>query len=786
MMKNKIGRTVVVQLLLCGISLLSYAGSPFEKLPDGIRIHLNDADLTLQFTKNSIVHVSFMPKGAVEKTKQLMIDENAKEKVSFKVIEEKNLLTVVGGALVIKINLTNYNVSFYNRFNGLLLEEAGRQCSPIKVFNDSGYQVKQQFKWQNGEALYGLGQHQQGIMNWRGHSVILYQQNRYIAMPLLVSSNGYGILWNSYSYSEFSDTEKGSYLTSELADKIDYYFISGSHIDDVISGYRFLTGTAPLYPKWAYGYIQSKDRYKTEDELIDVVKEYRKRRLPLDCIVLDWRSWEEGKWGQKTFDHTRFPNPEKCINTLHNELNAHVMMSVWPKGDSSTADFKEFKSKGFLYTPDKKESFYDAFNKDAREIYWNQMNNGIFSKGVDAWWMDASEPELNGWDWNPDNNRTIMKPSIGSGTRYMNAYSLRHSKGVYENQRKTTNDKRVFILTRSAWGGQQKYGSAVWSGDIDAKWYVLKNQISAGLNYCMSGAPYWTTDIGAFFILGIDNFTSDRVDKRYITDEAYKRLYVRWFQFGAFCPLFRSHGTDLPREIWRFGDPGTWAYDALEKFDNLRYRLMPYIYSTAWQVTKKNYTLMRGLAFDFPKDTALHNINDQFMFGSSILVNPVTDSLADKRRLYLPKAGWYNFWTGEYANGGKWIEADAPISSMPLFVKAGSIIPIGPEVQYAMEKTDRPVEIRVYPGKNAVFTLYEDENDNYNYENGKYATIDFTWNDKSKTLMISGLKGDYPGMEKKKMFHIVLVNEKHGIGVDASPVFKRIEYNGTPVSVNLK
>lgn len=777
---------IVAIIFFCALASPCIAGSLVEKLEDGIRIQSGRGSLTVLFKKNNIVHVSFMPAGSVERTAQLMINETAKQKTVFKVIEDKTSVTLIAGALIVNVSLSDNKISFYTKTNKLLLAEGPRDYSPVKAFNDSGYQIKQQFQWQNGEALYGLGQHQEGVMNWRGHAVNLYHQNKYIAMPLLVSSFGYGILWNNYSFTKFNDTKNESFLQSELADKIDYYFIYGPNTDDVISGYRFLTGTAPLFPKWAYGYIQSKERYKTAEEMNEVVREYRRRNLPLDCIVLDWRSWEGKQWGQKTLDSIRFSQPEIFLKSLHDKLNAHLMISIWRKCGDITADFKELKSKGYLYTPDATESIYDAFNEDARNIYWKQTNNGLFSKGVDAWWCDATEPELKGWDWNPDNYRSIMKSSLGSGTRYMNAYSLMQSKGIYENQRKTANDKRVFILTRSAWGGQQIYGAATWSGDIDGKWHVLKKQIAAGINYSLSGAPYWTTDIGGFFVLGIENFTEDREDKPYITNEAYKRLYVRWFQFGTFCPLFRSHGTDLPREIWRFGEPGSWAYDALEKFDNLRYQLMPYIYSLAWKVTNQNYTLMRGLISDFPKDTAAHGIADQYMFGPSILVNPVTDSLADTRRLYLPDCGWYNFWTGDYTKGGKWLNVEAPISSMPLFVKAGSIIPIGSKVQYAAEKTGKPVEIRIYSGSNASFTWYEDENDNYNYEKGMCATIDFKWKDKDKTLSISGLKGTYPGMEKKKVFNVVLVKKNNGMGMLQSKSVKKIEYNGNPVSFSLR
>jgi alpha-D-xyloside xylohydrolase len=460
------------------------------------------------------------------------------------------------------------------------------------------------------------------------------------------------------------------------------------------------------------------------------------------------------------------------------------MISVWPKLGASTQDFKEMKKNpGFLYTDTAQQSIYDAFNPEARKLFWDQANNGLFSKGIDAWWCDATEPELMGWNWDLNNYREIMKPFIGSGSRYMNAYSLMQSKGMYENQRQTTSDKRVFILTRSAYPGLQKYGAAAWSGDIDGTWDVFKKQIPAGLNFCMSGIPYWTTDIGGFFVHGINNFKPDRTDPPVIADENYKRLYVRWFQYGAFCPLFRSHGTDLPREIWRFGEPGSWAYDALVQATKLRYHLMPYIYSNAWRVTSHRYTLMRALFLDFPDDTVVYKIADQYMFGPSILVNPVTDSLAIWRKVYLPNTEWFNFWTGELLKGGQWIDANAPISQIPLFIKAGSIIPVSPDIQFANEKTYKPVTIWIYPGADADFQLYEDEGDNYNYEKGLYSIIPIVWEDSAKKLTFKTIQGDYPGMKRKRLFHIMIAGKDKGIGVmDALPD-KIVEYNGESVSV---
>jgi alpha-D-xyloside xylohydrolase len=479
------------------------------------------------------------------------------------------------------------------------------------------------------------------------------------------------------------------------------------------------------------------------------------------------------------------------MQALHSDYHTHLMISVWPKMSDRSSDYAEMiQHQGFLY-PDDGSPFYDAFNADARALYWKQANEGLFSKGIDAWWCDATEPELDGWDLNSDAYRIKMKPKIGSGARYLNAYSLVHSKGIYENQRLTTDKKRIVNLTRSAFAGQQKYATITWSGDIVAKWEVFKNQIPAGLNFCMAGLPYWTTDIGAFFIqsakvgkLGRGAWFRNGDFDGGLADDNYKELYVRWFQFGAFCPIFRAHGTDFPREIWRFGEPGSWAYDALLKFDNLRYRLLPYIYSMAWKISNEGYTLMRGLVMDFRHDHQVFEIGDQFMFGTSILVNPVTKPKATFREVYLPLgSNWYNFWTGKKYSGGQTLPVPAPIDEIPLFIKAGSIIPMGPFIQYATESVD-PIEIRIYPGADGNFTLYEDENDNYNYEKGVYSTIDFKWDDKSRQLIIEDRKGEFPKMLKSRKFYIILITEGKGVGVDlVQNPDKIIQYDGKKIVV---
>ena len=691
------------------------------------------------------------------------------------------------------INLHDGEVAIKNTEGETLLREGTRQITPSVIINEKVNNIKQSFNWANDEALYGLGQHQEGIFNWRGHYAELFQYNMRAIVPFLLSTKGYGILWDNYSYTKFNDTPSGSYLWSEVGDAINYFFIYGPEPDSVIRNYRELTGTAPLFPKWTYGYIQSKERYKTQQEIINVVKEYRDRKIPLDAIVLDWQYWDDGKWGQKSFNKERFPEPQLMMETLHSTYNAHLMISIWPKMSIRSSNYSEMiKHKGFLY-PDENSPFYDAFNPEARTLYWKQANKGLFSKGIDAWWCDATEPELDGWDFNCDVYKIKMKPKIGSGARYMNAYSLMHSKGIYENQRLTTDEKRVVNLTRSAFAGQQKYATITWSGDIVANWNVFKNQITAGLNFCMSGLPYWTTDIGGFFVqsaevgeLGKGAWFRNGDFDGGTADDNYKELYVRWFQFGAFCPVFRSHGTDISREIWRLGEPGTLAFDALLKLDNLRYRLMPYIYSMAWKVTSEGYTLMRGLVMDFRNDHHVFEIDDQFMFGQSILVNPVTKPKEKFRKVYLPMgSGWYNFWTGKRYSGGQTWTVPTPIDEMPIFIKEGSIILLGPFVQYASESND-PIELRIYSGADGNFTLYEDENDNYNYEKGYFSIIDFNWNDAQRTLTIEERKGNFPGMLEERNFYITFVSENIGTGVNiVQKPMKIVQYDGRKEIIEL-
>lgn len=642
-----------------------------------------------------------------------------------------------------------------------------------KVFDQKLYRTRLHLEWQKGEALYGLGQNEEGYLDLRGTTAYLHQANKKIAIPCLVSSLGYGILVDTYSPMIFNDTNFGSYLYTEADDEMDFYFIHGGDMDGVIRGYRYLTGKATMLPKWAFGFIQSQERYETAQELIDVVKEYRQRNIGLDCIVLDWCSWQGELWGQKTFDPERFVDPSAMMDELHYN-HANLMVSIWPNMSTECGDFKEFKDKDLLLQA---SSIYNPYVEEGRKIYWKQANEGLFCHDIDAWWCDSSEPFTPEWNHigQPEPS-TMYHEFYRTSSQYIpaqltNSYGLYHARTIYEGQRATTNEKRVANLTRNGYIGQQRYGTILWSGDISAKWITLKRQIAAGLNLCASGIPYWTLDIGAFFVKkGLQWFWNGDYEKGY-DDLGYVELFTRWFQYGCFLPIFRSHGTDFRRELWFFGDKGELFYDTLIKFNQLRYQLMPYIYSMAGKVWKDDYTLLRMLAFDFAEDSIARGIDDQYMFGESLMVCPVVEPMyyekdskpiegsSKTREVYLPKGGWYDFWTNQYYEGGQTIIADAPISTIPLYVKAGSILPMAQFMQYVDEIPNAPIEVFIYTGKDTEFELYEDEGNSYRYEEGEYAITKMIWSNKKQVLDIREPIGSYKGMTKKREYKVHIINK---------------------------
>jgi alpha-D-xyloside xylohydrolase len=540
---------------------------------------------------------------------------------------------------------------------------------------------------------------------------------------------------------------------------LDYVVFYGPSADDVIAAYRNLSGDAPMFPLWAYGFWQCRERYSSGDQLVETVKEFRKRNFPMDVIVQDWQYWGKNGWGVPQFDKTNYANPADFIKKLH-DSNAHFNISIWSNPDKNSEIGQEYVKKN-LYIPE--TPWLDYFNPLARETYWNTLRDNLFTYGVDSWWMDATEPE---------NDALKGKNTyIGLGDFYRLTYPLMVSQAVYEGQRKTTSDKRVCILTRSAFLGQQRYGIINWSGDIGGTWDAYKRQIVAGLNYTITGLPYWTTDIGGFFRPGRSQYT----------DPKYQELLTRWYQWGAFNPIFRIHGYQSETEPWKFGQQ---VEDNMRKMLDLRYRLIPYIYSEAWQITHNRSTMMRPLIMDFNGDSAALNQPFEYMFGKALLVAPVTEPDIKEWDVYLPaQTTWYDFWTGKRFNGGQTIKTSAPPDKIPLFVKAGSIIPMGKIIQYTGQKPPDTLEIRVYRGADGNFDLYEDECDNYNYEKGSYTVIPFKWNEKRQTLTIGKKQGQYPGNLTKRVFNVIFVNESEGLGITPGEAKKKLVYIGKETTI---
>jgi alpha-D-xyloside xylohydrolase len=930
--------------VLCLSALPAVCQTPrIERIRNGVQLTSGDLNVRVQFYSEGTVRVVKWPAGGTSEKVSLSVIQKDVPELSVQFEESAAAITLSSGQVKVQLSKSDGAIQYLDNDNHSLLKEQGRPVfTPCQIEKEkAAFSVQQNFTLTPDEGVYGLGQHQSGYMNYRGRTVKLVQSNTDAVTPMLVSTAGYGILWDNYSKTIFADNLGATSFWSEVADNIDYYFFVGPTIDQAIAGYRQLTGQAPMYGKWAYGYWQSKEHYATRDELLGIAQEYRKRRIPIDNIVQDWNYWGgNDTWGGMYFDETKYPRPKEMIDLLHRE-NFHLMISIWGGLGPASPIYKDMERHGYLYSPVGWAGFryFDAYNPAANDLYWKYASNGLFSKGVDAWWMDSTEPDIvNALTKESEEYemKRVENNHLGSFARYLNPYSLVITEGVYQNQRKETDQKRVYILTRSTFAGQQRAAATTWSGDIGANWDVYRKQISAGINHSMAGIPYWTFDIGAYS-LGCQGGVFSNGGK----DPAYQELYARMFQLGAFSPIFRSHGSETPREIWEFGD----YTDSLVKFDNLRYRLLPYIYSLGWRVTHDGYSIMRGLPMDFAQDRKTYSIDDQFMFGPAIMVSPVTEYMdhrppeqtvpmppevfktkdgkpgltaryycdADFKKLchetvepgvdlywytgwpsfikdprfsmrwegklvptetgkyrfnmksfgpkrvyldgkevahnydsmeshtvpvelvagkeydfafetsnavlgafraqmfwktpeifareakpaeprqktrtvYLPTGNqWIDFWTGEVLAGGKSVAADAPIDKIPLMVRSGSIIPMGPFVQYSTERPADPIELRIYPGANGSFTLYEDENDNYNYEKGVYSTIDFNWDDAQHQLRIDARKGSFPGMLNTRTFHVVVVRKGHGTGVEVTGTpDKVIAYQGEQETVPIR
>lgn len=774
----------------------------YKKTDLGIKTFINSIGIEIQFYNPSIVRVIKWPEGKSFKKESLSVIKSP-EKTSVAIRQSGNILSLRSSEIVTVLDLKTGKISFSAPAGQLLSEKEGSVV--FADFNDAGnktYSVGQSFLLDKDEAIYGLGGQQQGKMIQRDVKLNMIQGNTDDYIPFFISVKGYGLFWDNYSPTLFIDNQEETSFRSDVGDCMDYYFMYGASADGVIARMRDLTGRVPMFPLWTFGYWQSKERYKSQDEIVGVVKKYRELGVPLDGIIQDWQYWGNNYlWNAMEFLNAEFPNPQKMINDIHS-LNAHIIISVWNSFGPMTKQYRELEKINALMNfqtwpqsgsekwPPRKDypsgvKVYDPFNPQARDIYWKYLNAGIFSLGMDGWWMDSSEPDHLDFVPSDLDNKTYL----GSFRKVRNAFPLMTVGGLYDHQRSVTSEKRVFILTRSAFAGQQRYGSTVWSGDVTASWDALKKQISSGLNFSLSNIPYWNSDIGGFFLSRY---------RRRLDDPGYRELYARWIQFGAFCPMMRSHGADAPREIYQFGKKGDKVYDAIEKFINLRYSLLPYIYSTSWDVTANNSTMMRALMMDFPKDKNALNLNDEYMFGKSILVCPVTTqmysndtnedySTVKTKEVYLPQGtDWIDFWTGSKHAGGQKIMKETPLDVMPLYIKAGSIIPFGPKVQYAAEKKWDTLEIRIYEGANGTFTLYEDENDNYNYEKGDYSLITFIWNNAKRTLTISDRTGSFKGMINERNFSIILIGGNNNNDSSLKKMNeKSISYSGKEIKVKL-
>ena len=815
----------------------------------GITFRTASGAMRIEFCGDRVVHV-IASRTADLPTPKVPVVTQACRAGALKAETRNNEIRLSSSAVTVVVNPENGAITFLSKDGRAVLaepQEGGKSFDIPSNAEAKLWDLQQSFLSPSDEALYGLGQHQEGIFNLRGVPIRLHQANTNISIPFLLSSAGYGILWNNPSLTDFnpadqliaidSNTSKGKFTTggkglygfllssdnrkqlavevngqpvidlhnmwtptsasgvmelesnreyevsaqggpggiqlavrppqgtttfrSEVGQAIDYYFFYGPDLNRVISDYRSLTGEAPLFPKWAYGYWQCRERYHSQQEILDTAAEFRRRKLPVDALVQDWQYWGKYGWNAMKFDEDHYPRPKELLDQLHS-LDLHLMVSVWSRFGEDTDVYKRMAAHSFLIpgTP-----WMDFFNPDAQTAFWTEANGGIFKDGMDAWWMDASEPEFD-----------VLKGKstfLGSGESVRNAYPLYVTKAIYEGQRATTDRKRVVILTRSAFAGQQRNAAASWSGDITGDWPTLRRQIAAGLSFSMAGMPYWTTDIGGFF----------RPADQYSSDE-YHELLIRWFEYGTFCPIFRVHGYQSNAELWNYGPQ---VESILTQFDELRYRLIPYIYSAAWGVTSRGETLMRAIPLEFTSDPGGREIQDEFLFGPALLINPIAQKGATQRSVYLPAASdWVDFWTGKRFHGGHTITADAPLDRIPIYAKSGSMVAFGPRIQSASAKAD-PIELRVYSGMDADLSFYEDEGDSYNYEHGAFSLIPIHWDNESETITVGDRKGSFPGMLDHRTFRIVIVREGNGIGIGSTPLpDASIDYDGTAASIQIR
>lgn len=789
-----------------------------------VTIEAGKDNVTLEFYTPKTVRVVKTQKDIVPDAKTSLSVTAKPEDVKLSQKKSGKTLSVSSGELTVNVRLADGTVSFLTPGGKTLLKETG--AAVFSPFNDAGkasWSVRQNFSFAADEAIYGLGNLENGQLSQRGIKRQLQPGNVEDGIPAFVSVKGYGMYWDNYSPTTFCDQDGQTYFESEVGDLVDYYFMYGKTADGVIAEMRHLSGEVPMFPLWTYGFWQSRERYKTQQETLEVVEKHRKLGVPLDGIIQDWQYWGNNYlWNAMEFMNADFNRPQDMVDKIHAN-NANIIISIWSSFGPATKPYKELDEKGMLYNigtwpqsgiaeqwPPRMDypsgvRVYDAYNPEARDIYWKNLKR-LHAFGMDGWWMDSTEPDH--LDWKPEDMDTPTH--LGSFRKVRGAYPLMTVGGVYDHQRAEDESKRVFILTRSGFFGQQRYGCNVWTGDVGSSWTSLRNQLPAHMNFSMTGNPNCNSDLGGFFAGAYNTQGPNSAVK----NPQFQELYIRWMQHGALTPMMRSHGADIKREIYYFGNPGETVYDAIADAIKLRYSLLPYIYSTSWDVSKNSSTFMRPLMMDFPEDKKGWNRGDQYMFGKSLLVAPIIDPHYTPEKIlkvdemsgwnkqdtndgevisgvdflapydvdvYLPAgASWWDFETNELHKGDKEIKKKADIRTLPLYVKAGSILPIGPEVQYATEKPWDALEIRVYPGADGEFTLYEDEFDNYNYEKGAYSTIKFKWNDKTRTLTISDREGEYPGMLKNRKFNVRVAGDGKG---KSDP--KTVEYSGKNVECRI-
>lgn len=794
-----------------------------KRTPEGAEVFVQAQNLTeeVQFYAPDIVRVVKYPSRNKPDKKSYSVVKSP-EQSAVEYTDRDGVLSMKTACMEVIMDKQSGKIVFRDNQGNVLLQEKefGTNFIPRLDGTAASYRVSQRFMLAADEVLYGLGQQQTGKMNQRNQELMLRNENTRVCIPYITSNKGYGVYWDNPAPTIFSDTPQETSFNSEVGCMSDYYFMYKDGTQDgVIACIRDLSGPATMFPLWTLGFWQCRERYKSSDELCEVLDKYRELRVPLDGIVQDWQYWgcdsnwnamrfmnpryinklNDPEWAKylpsgedphKKYPEPRIKSPQEMVDYVHKH-NAHLMISVWASFGPWTEQYKELKKINALLpfeTWPRRHGVapYDPFNPKARDLYWHYLKH-LYDMGIDAWWTDSTEPDR----FDMTERHFDLPTADGTFRSVHNAFPLMSNKGVYEHQRAVSNDKRLFLMTRSSYFGQQHYGSFCWSGDVVSQWSVMRKQIAGGLNYSLCGIPFWSTDLGGFFGWEYGNNWKD---------VAYQELQVRWLQWGCFQPLMRNHcSSPMETEIYKFGKEGDWAYDAQKKFIELRYRLLPYIYSLSGEVVQQEGSIMRPFVMDFPKDRKAIEVDNEYMFGRQLLVMPVTDSLytyyKDKKghakykdiaraveyvQVYLPQgAEWYNFWTNEKHHGGQDVSMACPIDIMPVYVKAGSIVPFGPAVQYASEKKWDNLEIRIYPGADGTFTLYEDEGDNYNYEKGAFTQIRFHWNDATKTLTIDDRKGAYPGMLKSRKFRILLIDSSSPSGDREVDTYNQtVRYNG--------